>query len=100
MEHPTSETDHRERGNPASLVHPFAAIILWNGGDERMCVRTSRRLASENQGGRQPTSKVRESCLCVTEVIQLHAHAVHDAEIEAAEFPVFVAGIEVIECPS
>ena len=58
-----------------------------------------RIMASDcNQAGKETgESQAREAGVRVAEVVELHTHAVHDAEVKAAQLAVLVAPVAVVE---
>ena len=82
------------RGNVSAGVR-----VHWSGRCVRGRLRKNRTVtgtATEvlcGLGG----SDAREADVGVAEAGELHAHAVHQRKMQAAEFAVFVAGIEVVE---
>src|SRR5262249_1276150 len=95
------------RDTPNVGDHRAAEVGPSSPPKHRFEYRRTKELSSGDRAGScgpEPTflsrhrlSKTSQSRLRITAVIEVHAHPVHDPQVEAAQLAVVVAGLEIIE---
>src|SRR5260370_204576 len=86
------ETPIEVKGTTPERSRTFSILFPWATTQDQI-VWSSPAVASSPEKFSQPL----QACRGVTELLEFHSHAIHEGEIQAAHFPIVVAGLQVVQ---